>query len=151
MPRSSKRDPGSAGVPTPAAPGANQSLAADVLIVEDTPAVAETLVEILTDQGYVAVVAGSGEAALAYLRQRRLPGVIVLDLVLPGIDGHTVLERLRESPVYRTIPVIVVSAVCDPEDAPRLGVVACIPKPVVVESLLAAIAPLCRSSSLPNE
>jgi CheY-like chemotaxis protein len=116
-----------------------------VLIVEDTPAVAETLVEILADQGYAAVVAASGEAALSYLRQRRLPSVIVLDLVLPGIDGHTVLERLRESAVHRTIPVIVVSALCDSDDAPRLGVAACMSKPVVVENLLAAIAPHCST------
>src|SRR3569833_1196284 len=103
MPRSSKRAPGTAGEPIAAATGVSEPVAADVLIVEDTPAVAETLVEILTDQGYAAAVAGSGEAALAYLRQRRLPSVIVLDLVLPGIDGHAVLERLRESAVHRTI------------------------------------------------
>jgi two-component system KDP operon response regulator KdpE len=77
-----------------------------VLVVDDEPEILRTLRLVLTGNGYEAVTAESGEEALAEVAQR-LPDVIVLDLMLPGIDGLEVLRRVRER---STVPVIVLSA-----------------------------------------
>jgi two-component system nitrogen regulation response regulator NtrX len=67
-----------------------------VLIVDDEPAIRESLRGVLEDEGYAADVAESGEAALDCLRQRGFD-VVLLDIWLPGIDGLETLERIRES------------------------------------------------------
>jgi two-component system, OmpR family, KDP operon response regulator KdpE len=77
-----------------------------VLVVDDEPEVLRTLRLVLAGNGYEVITAESGEDALAELAHR-LPDVIVLDLMLPGIGGLEVLRQVRER---STVPVIVLSA-----------------------------------------
>ena len=74
-----------------------------VLIVEDDPAISDLIAEVLTAGGIQPIRAYSGSEALLVL-QRRHPDLILLDLMLPGISGEAVMERVPD------IPVIIVSA-----------------------------------------
>jgi CheY-like chemotaxis protein len=80
-----------------------------VLVVEDDRAVSSLLVDLLQDRGYNAVPAYDGRSALAMARKLK-PHLITLDLALPHLDGHAVLERLKLDPDTREIPIVVISA-----------------------------------------
>jgi PAS domain S-box-containing protein len=79
-----------------------------VLVIDDEPAVRDLLVIALRKQGFDALEAPDGETGLA-LAARERPGLILLDLRLPGMDGFAVLQALKQSPATAEIPVIAVS------------------------------------------
>ena len=111
-----------------------------VLIVDDDDFGRETLGQILEAAGYRVQRAAGGEAALRLLAGRCPPGLVVLDLLMPGLDGWEFVRRQQADPRLAAVPVIVVSA----EDAAALrdefaGVVAHFQKPVPLRDLLAAI------------
>ncbi len=78
-----------------------------VLVVDDEPTIGEVVARYLEKAGYEATVAGDGPTALGYADER-LPDLVVLDLMLPGMDGLQVMRRLRER--RRTLPVILLTA-----------------------------------------
>jgi signal transduction histidine kinase/DNA-binding response OmpR family regulator len=80
-----------------------------VLVVDDDESVRRLVVETLADRGYALVEAANGEAALAAIAERK-PAAIVLDLIMPGLDGFGVLERLQADADLRYIPVVVLTA-----------------------------------------
>jgi CheY-like chemotaxis protein len=80
-----------------------------ILVVEDEGHVRELLVDLLEDAGYEVVEAAAGDTALQQA-SLHLPDVIILDLMLPVLDGFQVLERLKSNPDTRSIPVIVATA-----------------------------------------
>lgn len=80
-----------------------------VLVVDDEETVRRLVFETLSGNGLELREAADGEAALAEIAARK-PDVIVLDLVMPGVDGFAVLERLRADPETRTIPVVILTA-----------------------------------------
>ena len=88
---------------------AGKETARTVLVVEDDRAVSSLLVDLLQDRGYHAVPAFDGRSALALARKLK-PHLITLDLALPHLDGHAVLERLKVDPDTRDIPIVVISA-----------------------------------------
>jgi putative two-component system response regulator len=85
-----------------------------ILIVDDTPANVKTLATILKDD-YRIVVATSGEEALSVLSGGESPDVILLDIVMPGMDGYEVCKRLKAGESTREIPVIFITAKSDEE------------------------------------
>ena len=91
---------------------------ADILIVDDTPANLELLTEILKAEGYkVRPVTGG---ALALQAAKSLPpDLILLDILMPDMNGHEVCRRLKDDDVLRDIPVIFLSALADMEDKVR--------------------------------
>lgn len=95
----------------PAAPARQ----AAILIVDDSPASLGLLQDMLLGQGYRTFVAISGERALD-LAQRVQPDLILLDVMLPGLDGLETCRRLKANPATADIPVIFVSACSDTED-----------------------------------
>ena len=106
-----------------------------VLIVEDDPAISDLIAEVLTAGGIQPIRAYSGSEALLVL-QRRHPDLILLDLMLPGISGEAVMERVPD------IPVIIVSArgeIDDKVDLLRSGAADYITKPFDTRELLARI------------
>ena len=109
-----------------------------VLIVEDDPAISSCVQHILADDGYPTVTARTGIEALHLVEVAR-PACIVLDLNLPLLDGHGVLQALREQQV--DVPVLLMTS--DPRGQ-RLGVedgvVGQIPKPFDLDHLSAAVA-----------
>ncbi len=91
-----------------------------VLVVDDHPDVRDVLARTLRKEGWTVDEANGGEAALSYLA-RHSPDVIVLDLLMPGVDGFTVIERLKANPAWSNIPVLVVTAKdLTPADRARL-------------------------------
>ena len=81
-----------------------------VLIIEDDDGVSDSLAAILREEGYHVEVASNGAAALERLRQLPRPSLILLDLMMPGMDGIDFRQRQLADPELRSIPVIIVSA-----------------------------------------
>lgn len=110
----------------------------EVLVVDDDPSIREVLVELLSLGGCLALEARSGRTALDLLRKRRpRPAVILLDLVMPDMDGwHFRAEQLTD-PSLSTIPVIVMSANRGGPDIPAQARLA---KPFSGEELLRTVA-----------
>lgn len=114
---------------------------ANILVVEDEQIIARLLKETLEIEGYQVVTVLNGEDALQYAL-RETPHLIVLDLMLPGIDGYEVVRRLRTHPKSMHIPVVVLSALSETADKVRafeLGVDDYITKPFHTDELLARI------------
>lgn len=94
-------------------------LPATLLIVDDAPENLLVLGELLRDAGFQVKVASSGRAALRYAAQQPCPDLILLDVLMPEMDGYQVLARLRADPVTGFIPVIFLTALNDPQDEER--------------------------------
>ena len=112
-----------------------------VLIVDDTPANLEVLAESLTDAGYEVSVATDGQRALERLKHLR-PDLILLDVMMPGMDGFETCRRLKENSESRDIPVIFMTARADTVDKVTgfaAGAVDYITKPLQHEEVLARV------------
>jgi CheY-like chemotaxis protein len=79
-----------------------------VLVVDDEPSVADALVAALRGAGYMAIAAYEGAQATRLLAEERID-VVVADLVMPGMDGASLLRWIRETPGMRGLPVILMS------------------------------------------
>ena len=114
-----------------------------LLVVDDVPDILELLDAMLKFKGYRVLTARNGQEALACIEQER-PALIIADILMPKMDGFTLVNRLRLNPQTRDIPVIFLSATyVAPEDkafALTIGVTRFIEKPVDVESFLPMIA-----------
>jgi CheY-like chemotaxis protein len=105
-----------------------------VLIVDDDEAIRETLQLALQDDNFSTIAAADGQAALAWLKQNRPPRLILLDLMMPVVDGWQVIERLREDERLARVPVVVITAFTrDLGSAARLPVLR---KPIQLRDLL---------------
>jgi CheY-like chemotaxis protein len=112
---------------------------ASVLIVDDSSDVRETLGDLLELEGFSVRRAANGKQALAAVARGRLPDVILLDLVMPGLSGEGVLRALGSTP-GRGVPVVVMTGFGVSELARRLGV------PVVPKEfgpVLSALRSIC--------
>ncbi len=85
-----------------------------VLVVDDEFGVAEVLDAILTDEGYRVITATNGRQALARIAEHR-PDLVLLDYMMPVLDGVAVLRALAADPTAYNLPVVVMSAL--PEEA----------------------------------
>jgi diguanylate cyclase (GGDEF)-like protein/PAS domain S-box-containing protein len=83
--------------------------AATLLIVDDEPLVRKLLKMLLEDQGYLTLTASSGEEALAIVEQQP-PDLILLDIMMPGMDGYEVARKLKSDKSMANIPIIMLSA-----------------------------------------
>ncbi|MBV8646601.1 response regulator, partial [Paludibacterium sp.] len=89
-----------------------------LLVVDDQPDNLSLLGELLTPH-YRVRVANSGERALALLKGPPLPDLILLDVVMPGMDGYAVLEAIQQHPQLADVPVIFLSALDGSTDEER--------------------------------
>jgi CheY-like chemotaxis protein len=121
-----------------------------ILIVEDDPDVQVTLVDLLEDAGYPVDCAANGQEALNHLRRGTLPSVILLDLMMPVMDGYEFYDHLQANAEWATIPVLVVSAAARELNADsRLGAAPHVQKPFRAQQLLALIAHTTRQGDVP--
>ena len=115
-----------------------------VLLVDDDRESVEALVVYLQYHRLQAITAQDGEQALSLLRGGLAPGVIVLDLMMPGTDGFAFRSAQLAEPQLATIPVIVCSAAYDASGAAeRLRAAAFVQKPVEPQTLLRLIEQYC--------
>jgi CheY-like chemotaxis protein len=114
-----------------------------VLIVDDEVDLRASLGEVLGDEGYSVFMASNGREAMALLQTMPRPSVIILDLLMPEMDGNEFYRALRATPTLADIPVLISTA--DPFAAP-----ACVPivkKPISMDRLLTSVAELGRPDS----
>ena len=105
---------------------------ATILVVDDTPGNIDILQGILSP-AYRVKVAASGARALEIAAQTEAPDLILLDIMMPGMDGYEVIRRLKADPLTRAIPVLFITAKESPEDEQKgfdLGCVDYITKPI---------------------
>jgi len=117
-----------------------------ILVVDDDPEIQQLLGYVLRREGYETVEALSGEEALKIV-QRSAPDLVVLDLMLPGIDGFTVCERLR---IARSVPVLMLTGRAGEADKVRgldTGADDYLTKPFSPAELLARVRALLRRSN----
>jgi CheY-like chemotaxis protein len=111
-----------------------------ILVIEDDDGVRQSLAAVLRDEGYDVEVALSGDDALDRLSRDPLPGLILLDLMMPKMDGATFRRhQLRDSRLAR-IPVVVVSARPDVTQLARaIGIPDVLRKPMSFEALIEVV------------
>ncbi len=119
-----------------------------VLVVDDEPQVAWVLRFSLEHEGYRTYTASNGVEALEEV-QRHHPKVMVLDLMMPEMDGWGVLKEMIKLPTEDRPRVIIVSALAGPEEkekATSMGADAFLPKPFDVEELIGVLGGLAQAS-----
>lgn len=115
---------------------------AQLLVVDDEPQIRLVARLQLERAGYHVVEAEDGERALDLLLEGIDPDAVLLDLMMPRVDGLTVIQRLHESGLLKDLPVVVFSAHATPDavdQALALGCRGCLKKPYRYEELLNAI------------
>ncbi len=118
-----------------------------VLVVDDEPAIRQLLDDLLSAEGHAVVSATDGRNALDQLRAGVRPCVILLDLMMPLLDGWQTAEQLRGDPELSTIPFAVIAANPRYEaDAYRMGAAAWLGKPLEIDALLNTVEHLCRAA-----
>jgi DNA-binding response OmpR family regulator len=112
-----------------------------ILIIEDDADIRDSLEEVLRCASYRVQKAENGKAALELLeRSRSVPDLILLDLMMPVMDGWDFRQRQLERPEWRNVPVIVISAGGNVEQkAAHLSAVGWIKKPLEISTLLGAV------------
>ena len=125
--------PGYAAVSAEAAPSSPM-----VLVVDDEKATRELITRGLEKEGFRLLVASSGEEALRLAREKK-PDVISLDVLMPGMDGWTVLRALKADPITAPIPVVMVSMLDDRDIGHALGASDYLTKPFDRQKLVTAL------------
>lgn len=111
-----------------------------VLVVDDEPMVRDTLGQFLAEEGYVVDTAVDGADALDRVRAAK-PDAILLDLMMPGMNGRQFLQALREDPEYQQVPVLIMTAVHGLEvNLSTIGASEVVEKPFQIEDLLNKVA-----------
>ncbi|MBU1052363.1 MAG: response regulator [Proteobacteria bacterium] len=106
-----------------------------ILIIEDDSKFAEVLLDLARERGFKGLIAGSGETGLHFADYYK-PNAIILDIGLPGMDGLSLMERLKENAVTRHIPVHFISASDDKSHiAKKMGAIGFLVKPVSIEDI----------------
>lgn len=121
-----------------------------VLIVEDEKEIQELLRYNLSKEGYRVTAVGTGEEALRAVRSS-LPDLILLDLMLPGLDGLEVCRRLKGDPTTRQIPLMMITAKDEEADVVtglEMGADDYLPKPFSPRVLIARLRAVLRRASL---
>ena len=110
-----------------------------ILVVDDDPDLRLALVDVLEESGYRVLTAEHGRAALEVLETER-PNLILLDVMMPVMNGLDFAAQIQKDPARATIPIVIFSAHTDHERvAASLHVAGSLGKPVKVDDLLAAV------------
>ena len=115
-----------------------------ILLVNDDPDTSEALKCFLEHEGFPVVIADDGREALDKLRDGLRPCVIVLDVMMPNVDGERVLDELRNRPDFKDVPVLIVTGRADAHHAfdAIVGRENVIPKPFDAAALTQRVADL---------
>lgn len=117
-----------------------------VLVIDDDPAVRELMARTLAAQGYQVLTASTGQQGLARARSFR-PHVITLDVMMPGMDGWSVLGSLKEAEDLRHVPVVMVSMVDERRKGFSLGATAYLTKPIERAQLVELVEAFRRENA----
>jgi len=122
-----------------------------LLVVDDDEDIRLAMYDTLEAEGYQVLLAEDGEDALRTLRAAAAPpSLILLDLMMPNLDGPGFCAAQQQDPALARIPVVIISADCQIQrKAAALGVAGCLTKPVRVAELLATIERWSRAPDNP--
>lgn len=121
-----------------------QRLTAQILIVDDDSDIRETLTELLQGEGYDCATAGNGREALEYLRSHSFPSLILLDLMMPVMDGFDFRAAQLGAEKLREVPVLVISAGGRAEQAAKsLAAAGYLNKPMDIADLFRKVRSIC--------
>ncbi len=109
-----------------------------ILVVEDERTIRELVIAVLEEEGYAAVGAADGREALATIEEVA-PDLVLMDVMMPGLDGPGAYLAIRARPAGIAIPVVLMSAAADPARLPP-GIAAFLPKPFDLGHLLDLVA-----------
>ena len=127
--------------------------AAKILVVDDTPANVKLLADLLTVKGYRVVTAASGEQALKSVAADR-PDLVLLDVMMPGMNGYEVCSAIRADPATGILPVVMVTSLDAGQERIKgleAGADDFLTKPVNQQELLARVRSLLRIKALYDE
>ncbi|MGB7622425.1 MAG: response regulator [Terriglobia bacterium] len=117
---------------------------AEVMIIDDNQAVLEVLGNLLRHQGYTVSTAADGAEALAYLRKNGAPSLILLDLMMPVMNGWQFRAEQLKDPVLRSVPTVILSSIFNIESEARvLQADGYIPKTFAFEEILGMVRNYC--------
>lgn len=122
---------------------------ATILVIEDEANIARAIKDRLAKDGHEVVSQPSGPAALVHLQQHR-PDLIILDMLMPDMDGFEVVGHLRANPVNTKIPIIILSVLADDERIKQLGAAAVLSKPYRGADLIRAVHDALASGGEPH-
>ena len=120
--------------------------ACPVLIVEDDADLRDMMAQLLSIEGFGATTVANGQQALEYLRDHATPKLILLDLMMPVMDGWEFRREQRRNPSIAEVPVVVLSAL-DKIRAADLSADAFLKKPLDFDRLLELVRDYCRQPS----
>jgi len=112
-----------------------------ILVVDDDEMISKTVRPILFSYGFSVLTAGTGEEGLQVARSQ-MPDLILLDVILPGLKGREVCEKLKEDPLTKEVPIIFLTSKDSPEDVEaekKVGSAGHLTKPVNAKTLMAMI------------
>ena len=117
-----------------------------IFVVEDDSTIREVLASLLEMEGYDVREAANGQEALTHLQECRIaPCMILLDLMMPVMDGVEFRRRQLQDPNFAQVPVVVITGKADIKDAKDLGLSAIIEKPFKLGAILNLAAKYCRT------
>ena len=123
-----------------------------ILVIDDEADLRETLSIILNEEGYEVMSAGNGAEALDRLRSGAPPSLILLDLMMPVMNGWQFRAEQRQDPQLARIPVVIISADAGVETkAAPLEVADCLKKPLELATLLRTIERHCQKETPESE
>jgi len=131
--------------------GLNVARGSRILVVEDDPAIRQTVAEVLADEGFDVACAVNGADALAHLAAAAAPDLILLDLSMPVMDGWAFRSAQRSDPRLARIPTVVVSAShgADARSLAALAPDAFLAKPFDLDRLIATVHQRCVAQPHP--
>ncbi|MBA3873963.1 MAG: response regulator [Anaerolineae bacterium] len=119
-----------------------------ILVVDDEPAMQELIRLILERWGFELIPALNVATAVEILRQKPLPDLVLLDMMLPDIDGLELLRQIRETKVFDNLPIIIVSAAVDSDRIRKgldMGADRYITKPAISHNLLKTVQEVLKT------
>lgn len=119
-----------------------------ILVVEDEPAIQDMIRILLERVGFEALPALNAAQAVQILRGKPLPDAVLLDLMLPDVDGLELLRQMREKSTFEDLPVIIVSALADPEQIRKgfeVGADRYVTKPAISTNLVKTVQDVLKN------
>src|SRR5215510_9182926 len=122
---------------------AGENIARNILLIEDESDIRAILKDVLELEGYLVYTASNGKEGMETLLEMPTPCLILLDLMMPVMNGWEFADALEADRVYADIPIVILSAFSDPEK--RIRAKGSIKKPVDVDVLFALVRKYCGS------
>jgi CheY-like chemotaxis protein len=111
-----------------------------ILVVDDEPVLRAIVREILHEEGYAVIEAADGRVMLEIMTRER-PDLVLMDVMMPGVDGREAYQQLRSRPEHRDVPVVMMSAAIQPHGLDP-SIAGFMPKPFDLNQLVELVARL---------